>query len=146
MIEHIIHNGETISIIIRKSYSKEGVEFFTPDHFSQQVGYMKRRKGHIIKSHVHYVASRNVTLTQEVLFIKTGKVRIDFYEYDRNYIESRILNSGDFILLANGGHGFEMLEETEIIEIKQGPYIVERDKIKIETISPKKIIMKDNRD
>lgn len=80
---------------------------------------MKRPANYVIAPHVHNVLVREVQYTQEVLFIKSGRVRVDFYDDDKNYLESRILNQGDVILLAHGGHGFEMLEESEIIEVKQ---------------------------
>jgi hypothetical protein len=65
------------------------------------------------------------TYTQEVLFIKRGKLRVDFYSDRQEYLDSRILESGDVILLITGGHGFEVLEEIEMIEVKQGPYVGE---------------------
>jgi hypothetical protein len=63
-----------------------------------------------------------------VLFIKSGKVRVDFYDEEQHYLESRVLPQGDVLLLAFGGHGFEMLEPTEMTEVKQGPYAGEADK------------------
>ena len=62
------------------------------------------------------------------LLIKKGKLRVDFYSEEREYLESRILEAGDLILIAKGGHGFEVIEEVEMIEIKQGPFIGELDK------------------
>ncbi len=132
MIEHIIHQQVTLAIIIRANYKKEGISFFTPGDFSQQLGYMNRPKGYVIDPHVHNLIERKVTLTQEVLYIKNGVVRVDFYDDDRNYLESKIVETGDVILLAAGGHGFEMLEDAEIIEIKQGPYCGDEDKVRFE--------------
>ena len=73
---------------------------------------MNRPKGYVIEPHVHNIVQREVKLMKEVLLIRSGKVRVDFYDDDRNYLESRILLKGDVILLALGGHGFEMLEPT----------------------------------
>ena len=129
MIEHIIHLNITYAIIIRSNYKKEGISFFTPNNYSQQLGYMNRPKGYTIAPHYHNNIERNITLTQEVLYIKTGKVRVDFYTNDNLYLESKIVNPGDVILLASGAHGFEMLEESEIIEVKQGPYNQDKDKV-----------------
>ena len=134
MIERITVNSELIGIIIRSSFKTEGIEFFTPDEFSQQLAYMNRPKGHIIDPHVHNPVIREVVWTQEVLFIKSGKVRVDFYSDDRGYQESRILLPGDVILLSGGGHGFEMLEPTEMIEVKQGPYCGDKDKTRFEPV------------
>ena len=82
---------------------------------------------------------REVQFTKEVLLIKSGKVRVDFYDDDQNYLESRILYQGDVILLAFGGHGFEMLEPSEMIEIKQGPYAGEADKTRFAPIDANRI-------
>ena len=123
---------QTIGIIIRSSFHSEGIEFFTPDMFSQQLGYMNRPAGYVIPPHVHNPVQRDVMWTQEVLFIKSGKVRVDFYTDGKHYLESRILGTGDVILLAAGGHGFEMLEQSEMIEVKQGPYCGDQDKTRFE--------------
>lgn len=128
MIEKIETPHQQIAIIIRASYKKPGVSFVTPDDYSQQMAYMHHPKGKVIEPHVHNLHPREVTYTQEVLFIKSGKLRVDFYDNDQKYLESRILNAGDVILLASGGHGFEVLEELEMIEIKQGPYAGDQDK------------------
>jgi mannose-6-phosphate isomerase-like protein (cupin superfamily) len=96
---------------------------------------MKRPKDYVIPPHVHNAVQRDVHFTQEVLVIKSGKVRVDYYDDFKNYLESRILNKGDVVLLAYGGHGFEMLEDSEIIEIKQGPYAGEMDKVRFEPVS-----------
>ena len=132
MIEEVKYNTQILAIIIRAKYHKEGISFFTPGDFSQQLGYMNRPKGYIIDPHVHNVVERKVTLTQEVLYVKSGKVRVDFYNDEQQYLESRIVVTGDVILLAAGGHGFEMLEDAEMIEIKQGPYCGDEDKVRFD--------------
>jgi hypothetical protein len=130
-------NGQIIvAIIIRANYSNEGIHFFTPNDFSLQLAYMKRPDGHIISPHIHKINARKVDMTQEVLFIKSGKVKVDIYKHDKTLFESHVLNAGDVILLARGGHGIEILEESEIIEVKQGPYIdTEIDKEKFNPIN-----------
>ena len=75
--------------------------------------------------------------------IKKGKLRVDFYDDNQTYIKSHILESGDVILLATGGHGFEVLEEVEMIEVKQGPYAGELDKTRFEGIDSDKVLIKD---
>ena len=96
---------------------------------------MNRPKGYVIQPHLHNAVPRNVEFTKEVLFIKSGLVRIDFYDDFQNYFESYILARGDVVLLAFGGHGFEMLEPTEIIEVKQGPYAGDADKTRFSGIT-----------
>lgn len=142
MIENIIHEGRALAVLLRAAYHNEGIEFFTPDEFSQQLAYMNRPQGYVIQPHVHNAVPREVQFTKEVLFIKSGKVRVDFYDDEQNYLESRILYQGDVVLLAFGGHGFEMLETSEIIEVKQGPYAGEADKTRFSPISSEKINIK----
>lgn len=139
MVEKIVLGGQTLAIILRSSYCAEGIQFFTSNDYSQQLAYMNRPMGYVIAPHVHNPVLREVHYTKEVLFIKSGKVRVDFYDDTKAYLESRILHSGDVILLAFGGHGFEMLEECEIIEVKQGPYAGEADKVRFEPISAEHI-------
>lgn len=135
MIENITHNGRILAVLLHAEYQAEGIRFFTPDDFSQQLGYMNRPQGYVIPPHVHNPVAREVHFTKEVLFIKSGRVRVDFYDDDQTYLESRILNQGDVLLLAYGGHGFEMLEPTEMIEVKQGPYAGEADKTRFSGIT-----------
>lgn len=134
-IEIIKEGDEILAIIIRKDYSKEGVHFFTPDNFSQQLAYMSHKKGKKIKPHIHNQVKREVHFTQEALFIKKGRLKVDIYHNNKTYHSSHILNTGDVILLAGGGHGFEVLEDVEMIEIKQGPYAGDMDKTHFEGIS-----------
>jgi hypothetical protein len=134
MIERISNQDRELALIIRSLYHKDGIEFFTPDTYSQQLGYMNRPQGYVIPPHVHNPVAREVHFTKEVIFIKSGKVRIDFYDEDQNYLESRIIYQGDVVLLAYGGHGFEMLDASEIIEVKQGPYAGETDKTRFSPV------------
>ncbi len=134
MIEEILHNKSLLALILRANYRSDGIAFFTPNDFSQQLGYMNRPSGYVIPPHVHNAVVREVQFTKEVLFIKSGKVRVDFYDDNQNYLESRILIQGDVILLAFGGHGFEMLEASEMIEVKQGPYAGDADKTRFDPV------------
>lgn len=141
-MEQILHNGTILAIFIRSNFTEPGIRFFTPDDFSQQLAYMRHPAGKVIDPHVHNPVPREVHFTQEVLFLRRGRLRIDFFDDDRTYLESRILEAGDVILLAAGGHGFEALEEIEMIEVKQGPYAGEQDKTRFETIDKKLIRVK----
>jgi len=131
-IERIEHNKKLLAIVIRSDFQKEGIEFFTPGDFSQQMAYMHRPAGYKITPHVHNIVERTVEYTQEVLLIKRGKIRVDFYDDNKDYIVHCVLQTGDVILLAFGGHGFTMLEDTEMIEVKQGPFAGDKDKVKFE--------------
>lgn len=140
MIE-IIKDGEgkELAYIVRDEFQVNGVHFVTPDALSQQLAYMKHPAGKIIPPHVHNKVSREVMYTQEVLVIKRGKLRCDFYDEHKEYFTSRVLSSGDVILLATGGHGFEVLEEIEMIEVKQGPYAGDMDKTRFDSVSQEEI-------
>lgn len=143
MLETVSHAGVTISIIIRASFSKDGIHFFTPDSYSQQLAYMKYDLGHEIAPHTHNAVKRTVDFTQEVLFIKSGVVRVDYYDENRRYIESRVLRAGDVVMLAHGGHGFVVLEDCEIVEVKQGPYAGDQDKTRFVGVDVSRVVIKE---
>lgn len=124
--------GNQLGLIVRSTFSAERIDFLTPDTFGQQVAYMNRPRGEIIQAHIHEPISRQLIGTQEVLYVRTGRIRVDFYESDRTYVSSAVLLPGDLMLLNTGGHGFEVLEDTDMIEIKQGPYAEGRDKTRFE--------------
>ncbi len=128
MIEKIIYENTLYAIIISKNFSFDGIKFFTDDNSPQQIGYMRRPKNYKINPHVHLKKTRIIEDTNEVLFIKSGRVKINFYKQSKEFLTSRELSCGDTILLASGGHGITMLEDSEIIEVKQGPYIEDSDK------------------
>jgi mannose-6-phosphate isomerase-like protein (cupin superfamily) len=119
-----------LAIVIRRNYRADGISFFTPNDYSQQLAYMSRAAGYEIEPHVHNEVSRNVKLTQEVLLVRSGRVRVDLYSRSKVYLRSVEVAEGDVILLADGGHGFTMLEDSEMIEVKQGPYSGDQDKVR----------------
>lgn len=141
-IEKIKKKNKLLAMIIRSDYSEEGVNFLTPDDYSQQVAYMHHPIGKKIDAHIHNLVHRNVVFTQEVLFIKRGKLRVDFYDDYEDYLESTILEAGDVMLLVSGGHGFTVIEEVEMVEVKQGPYSGDADKERFDGIMDEKVIYK----
>jgi len=145
MLEEIKRGDKLLAIILRHTFNEPGIHFFTPGDFSQQLAYMHHPPGKVIEPHIHNPVPREVQYTLEVLFIKSGKLRVDFYEDEHEYLESRVLGKGDLILLASGGHGFEALEELEMIEVKQGPYADKEDKRRFKGIPAEKITIEGNR-
>jgi hypothetical protein len=127
-IEHIKDGEIELALIVRRNYRSEGIEFFTPNSYSQQIGYMNRPAGYVIQPHVHNPVKREVQFTNEVLIVRSGRIQVDFYSEQKTYLFSRELDKGDIILLIRGGHGFKMIEATEIVEVKQGPYAGDLDK------------------
>ncbi len=137
MIETIVHDEKILGLIVRASFSQQpGVQFLTPGEFSQQLGYMRHPKGRMIEPHIHNDIPRTINITQEVLVIRRGALRVDFYDEKQAYLESRKLFAGDIILLSAGGHGFEVLEDLEMIEIKQGPYVGNAEKTRFSPPRP----------
>lgn len=141
-IQLIKKKEKLLAMIIRNDHTCEGVDFITPNEYSQQVAYMHHPAGKVIDAHIHNLVHRNVVLTQEVLFIKRGRLRVDFYDDYEDYLESVILGPGDVILLVSGGHGFTVLEEVEMIEVKQGPYSGDVDKNRFKGIEENMVVYK----
>ncbi len=135
MVETIQRNGALLALIVRREFDQPGVSFVTPAELSQQLAVIRHPRGHRIPAHVHNPLPRQVLNTQEVLVVRRGQLRVDFYTDDRDYLESRILRSGDVILLASGGHGFHVLESCELIEVNQGPHAGAADKTRFEGVA-----------
>jgi mannose-6-phosphate isomerase-like protein (cupin superfamily) len=142
MVETLKAGDQLLAVIVSGKFREKGIHFFTDNDLSQQLAYMRHPAGKVIDPHVHNPVRRSVHYTQEVLLIKKGKLRVDFYDNDQNYLESRVLEEGDVILLATGGHGFEVLEEIEMIEVKQGPYAGDQDKTRFNGVARDSIVVK----
>ena len=140
MKEEIIIDGQICAIILPADFDEPGIHFFTPNDLSQQLASMSYAPGKVIQAHTHNPVRREVSYTQEALFIRKGKVRVDFYTQQREYRLSRVPSAGDVVLLIKGGHGFEVLEELNMIEVKQGPYVGDADKTRFTAKLPPKLI------
>lgn len=121
-VEKIEHNHEIIAIVLRCGYETEGISFFSPPEFSQQLGLISRKKDHEIVAHIHKTVHRKVSTTQEVLHILSGEIEVSLYCKEKTKIKSVSLFKGDTILLASGGHSIRFLKDSKILEVKQGPY------------------------
>jgi mannose-6-phosphate isomerase-like protein (cupin superfamily) len=139
MKEDIVIDGCLCAIILRSEYDESGIQFFTANELSQQLASMSYKPGKIIPAHTHQPVRREVFHTQEALFIRRGKLRVDFYSADQEYRLSRVIQKGDVILLIAGGHGFEVIEDLNMVEIKQGPYAGDRDKLVFSAAPPAKL-------
>jgi len=129
--EEVVLGGALRALIVRRDFHRPGIHFFTPDDFSQQMGYMSHPAGHRIAPHTHREVHRSVQSTQEVLVIRHGKLRVDFYGEGRVRLGSCVLESGDVILLTSGGHGFHVLEDCAMLEIKPGPFAEGENKVAV---------------
>lgn len=138
MKEEIRHNVCLLAIIIKGNYLPQRTEFITPDTFKQQVGFIVYGKENNIEPHIHHEMPRSLKGTSEVLFLKKGRARVDFYSQKKEYIESRELFPGDVLILVSGGHGFHFYEDSVFLEIKQGPYIGPQEKERFSSDCKKK--------
>ena len=143
MIEKIIYKKKLLALIVRGRYrNKKGITFFTSNEFTQQFGYMKHKKNYLIKPHLHKKRVTKILYTTEVILLLKGILRVDFYTSNKKYLFSKIVKKRDILMLVHGGHGFKVLKDIEMLEIKQGPYSLIKDKIKFENIDEKKIKIK----
>ena len=142
MKEEIVIDGQLCAIILSANYDEPGIRFFTSNELSQQLASMSYAKGKVIPAHTHNLVLREVSYTQEALFIRKGRIRVDFYSQQQDYRTSRVLRTGDVILLISGGHGFEVLEDLNMVEVKQGPYVGETDKTRFEAVLPPQLKFK----
>jgi|TARA_B110000881_G_C18512261_1_gene482902 hypothetical protein len=143
MTEKIYHQKKLYALIVRAKFrKKKGISFFTPNETNQQFGYMNHDKGYVIKPHKHKARTTKIFYTTEVIIIFKGSLRVDFYDYKQKYLFSKIINEKDIIMLVHGGHGFKVLKKIEMIEVKQGPYSISKDKIKFDEVDEKKIKIK----
>ena len=143
MIEKVLHKKKLFALIVRKQFRKKsGINFFTDNSATQQFGYMKHKKNYLIKPHLHNKRQSKILSTSEVIILLKGILRVDFYDNKEKYVFSKKVYANDIIMLINGGHGFKVIKDIEIIEVKQGPYSMIKDKKKFNKIDEKKIKIK----
>ena len=143
MIEKIIHKKKLFALIVRSGYRKlHGINFFTEKNNNQQFGYMKHSKGYIIKPHKHKKRLSKILYTTEIIILFKGLLRVDFYDNSKKYLFSKTIKDKEVIMLLHGGHGFKVLKNVGMLEVKQGPYSITQDKIKFNEINEKKIKIK----
>ena len=103
---------------------QDGLNFFSQDGDFIQVGVWGYGAGKELKAHIHNEVKREVLWTQEVLFVRSGKLRARIYNTQEELIKQLEVQAGDVIILLRGGHGYDILEEgTQVLEIKNGPYV-----------------------
>lgn len=126
--EIITTNDQTLCYVIRKAAHPEQTTFITPPDGKQQVGFIVYSKGGVIARHTHKKLERHIVGMAEVVVVRSGHCQIDIYDESQNLVTSRDLLEGDVVLMVGGGHGFQVLEDTVLLEIKQGPYLGKDDK------------------
>jgi hypothetical protein len=124
MTADVISSGSAVLCYIMRSGSLPAVtEFVTPPDLTLQVGHIVHSRGHEIVRHANRPQERLINGTAEVLLVQRGRCEMDVYDNNRDLVATRELRTGDIVILLNGGHGFRMLEDTVLLEVKQGPYL-----------------------
>lgn len=110
-----------------------GLSFFSDDQDFVQVGTWGYDSQKELLAHTHNEVHRDVGWTQEVVFVKQGRIRSEIYDLSNNKVKEIICNPGDIIILLRGGHGYHILENnTQVLEIKNGPYVgAEKDRVRL---------------
>jgi cupin fold WbuC family metalloprotein len=135
LIKNISVDKKIVAKVFKyQNKSFKGIEFFTANNLSMQVGLMGHSKNHIIKPHFHINRKKIVKQMSELLIIFSGQLKVFFYNKKKLRAKSLILNKKDMILLISGGHGFKVLKKLEMLEIKQGPFVGEKDKMRLEKL------------
>ncbi|WP_162784568.1 hypothetical protein [Polynucleobacter necessarius] len=129
MIKKIEKNNLLLGIVMQSSFRlKEGIEFITDENSEFQLGYMHRSRNYEVRPHFHIQKLRQISQTSEVLIVKTGSICVSFFDCGGDFVSSEELSDGDICMFVAGGHGVKFLEDSDLIEIKQGPHLPGHDK------------------
>ena len=143
IIKKIIYQKKLLAYIVdEKNFLKQGVDFVTPNYFSLQLGFISHKKNYFIKPHTHKKFLRKINKTTEILFIKSGILRVDFYENNKKYLFSYLIKKNQILILIDGSHGFKVIKSCRVIEVKQGPFFSILDKTRFKNVDEKKIKIK----
>jgi quercetin dioxygenase-like cupin family protein len=124
MIEPIATEaGQVLAYVVRGSPMPERTTFLTPPETNLQVGYVVYAAGQEIARHMHLPVERHLIGTAEVLVVQRGRCEVDVYAEDRRLVDTRELHQGDVLIALAGGHAFRLLEDTVLLEVKQGPFM-----------------------
>jgi len=129
-VETIAAEGVVLCHIVRSDQIPEVTTFSTPPEAVLQVGHIVYPRGHEIPRHEHRPVERQITGTGEVLLVRSGRCELDVYDGQRRLVTTRELLVGDIVIMAGGGHGLRMVEDTVLLEVKQGPYAGADEKVR----------------
>ena len=120
--EEVSAGGQTLALIIRAELAPPETTFLTSPDLNMQLGFVVYPAGGAVERHSHVPLERRIVGTSEVLVVRRGRCEMDVYDDERRLVSTHELRQGDVILMVGGGHGFRMLEDTTLLEVKQGPY------------------------
>ena len=121
-------DNELLAVLIQKNSSKIDKDFHTEPSSEFQIATFNLKKDNNIQRHYHEKQERKVFSTSEVIILQSGKMKITIYDSDQNKVEDFLVAPGDMVALVDGGHEIEILEDSNFIEVKQGPYFEQKDK------------------
>jgi len=126
-----VNPQKIILTMIKKEDVTKNRQNLTPDSEFLQVGAKRTFTGDFFRPHKHLPCDKKATITQEAWVILNGKAKGVFYDIDDSYLCSIVLKDGDCVVIYNGGHSLEILEDNTLLyEFKNGPYFgVEKDKV-----------------
>ena len=127
-VEIISANGQPLCYVIRGSTQPTQTTFITPPDSKQQVGFIVYSRDGVIKRHIHRQLERHIVGMAEVLVVRSGHCQIEVYDEEKKPVTVRDLYQNDVVVMVAGGHGFKIVEDTVLLEIKQGPYLGPEDK------------------
>lgn len=123
-MDRIEDNGLLLAIVCRDADWTPGLQFCTPDQLFIQAGCWQYPAGKTLANHRHKEHARTVTRTQEVVYVKRGRMKARILAPDGRLVREVVLGAGDFAVMAEGGHGYEILDEgSQILEVKNGPFV-----------------------
>ena len=129
VVEEVAWEGQILAYVIRAQTAPDATTFVTPPDLGLQAGFIVYAAGGEVRPHTHRPVDRHLVTTCEVLVVKQGRCVVDLYNNDRVLVASRELGPGDVIILTGGGHGCRILEDTVLLEVKQGPYVGRHEKV-----------------
>ena len=138
----VTSGNSVLGIIISNNFAIKSNCFLSPEDSPQQVAVMSFLENDQILPHIHNSVPRNVSVTQEVIIVVEGEIRVDFYDDKKNYIVSKIISDGDILVLTSGGHAFTFIKATRMVEVKNGPYVGESDRTRFPPVHPSKILIR----
>lgn len=124
--------GDIIAYVIRSTATASSTKFITPDEATFQAGFVVYPAGDEVVPHLHLPVRRELVGTSELLMVRSGRCYVDLYDADGHILTSRELGPGDAVLSLGGGHGFRMIEDTVLFELKQGPFLGGTEKVRFE--------------
>ena len=122
-------SGNIVAIVFDINNYKDEKSFLTDSEDEIQLGIFNLEKNNEIARHYHPKQIRKIEKTTEVIILISGQIEVSLFDLKNELIENIKLDEGKIIIFIQGGHSLKILEDSKFIEVKQGPYDLEIDKI-----------------